>query len=80
MCVWVICIAISYLYAILNKTKVNPIDEVLTQTILYGMFADLGVYGVARTYEKTIQAKIDGGNPTTINTNKTITTNINDAG
>lgn len=72
MCVWVLCIAISYMLAVISKSTVIA-NEALTQTILYGMFADLGIYGIARTYEKVTQAKTVAGNPTTLNVNKTST-------
>lgn len=73
MCVWVLCIATSYMIAVISKTTIIA-NEALTQTILYGMFADLGIYGIARTYEKVTQAKTIAGNPTTVNINKTTVT------
>lgn len=58
MVVWVLVISGSFIYLILAKNKA-PVDP-LAEIMLIGMFADLGIYGVARTVEKNVQAKIDG--------------------
>lgn len=78
MCIWVICIAVSYMYSAMGWNK-GTIDTTLTQTILYGMFIDLGIYTGARTYEKIAQAKIDGTQviAQTTNANNTVDASLN---
>lgn len=70
MIIWVIIISISYLACFFGKIKgtIDPIAE----TMLLGMYTDLGVYGVSRTVEKITQAKIDG-----VNTSVTQLSNTN---
>lgn len=50
MGIWCICIAFAFVYCIIIKTD-KAIDPIATN-ILWGMFADLGIYSTLRTIEK----------------------------
>lgn len=60
MIIWVIIVSIAFLACFFGRIKgtVDPIAE----TMLIGMFTDLGIYGISRTVEKNVQAKINGVN------------------
>lgn len=69
MVIWCLCISFAFIYCIVIQSA-KPIDAIATN-ILWGMFADLGVYSALRTVEKN---KSVGANTT-----QSITQTITDA-
>lgn len=83
MILWVFTIIFVLVYIVVKQIKeVSP----LTEVIILGMFADLGIYGVSRTVEKNLQAKLDNtqgvvdkvANSPNIDTKANIETKVND--